>query len=69
MKKSTWLLCKGDYIRLKVGLMDGWKGVGIVVQDQILKEDLVIFRKDGDPDNNRCITTRHEVSKVRNHHT
>ena len=57
-------LKKGDRIRLKVRTMGGWKGIGVVTQDQSASDDAVWFRKT-DTGERHCSACRHEVAKIR----
>ena len=63
------LLKKGDKIRLKVRTCSGWKGFGTVTQDQVYKDDAILFSKDdqelgfGNERNSAC---SHEVALLRN---
>jgi hypothetical protein len=48
--------------------MFGWKGIGIVTEDQHKPDDAVWYRREGDPDDwlhNKCCACRHEVAKIR----
>jgi hypothetical protein len=57
---------KGDRIRLKVRTLSGWKGIGIVTEDQV--NDSVWFRKEGlKPSwlNDSCACSRHECALIR----
>lgn len=58
-------LTAGDRIRLKVRLLSGWKGFGIVVEQY---HDLIYFVKEGDDPDDRlkwCVAGRCEVAKCR----
>ncbi len=64
------LLKRGDRIRLKVRTIDGWKGVGIVTEDQLTVNSTVVFHKEDNncpPDSiwyGRCFACRHEVARI-----
>ena len=58
-------LKKGDRIRLKVRTLGGWKGTGIVVEDQAHPNDGVRFIKDGESAPTCSSACRHEVAKMR----
>lgn len=45
---SRRLLRKGDRIRLKHRTMFGWKGIGIVTENQMENADVVWFAKEGE---------------------
>jgi hypothetical protein len=62
-------LRKGDRIRIKVRLLNGWKGFGTVSEDQKSPDDLVWFAQDGeDPDDplyGKSVVCREQCVKVR----
>jgi hypothetical protein len=59
------LIRKGDRIRLKVCCIDGWKGYGYALNDELDRNpDAVIdFRREGIPDDQDdcCIALRSQV--------
>ena len=62
------LLKKGDRIRLKVRTVCGWKGMGVVVEDQFVRGGLVRFRKEGDDPgllHDHNVACDHEVALLR----
>jgi hypothetical protein len=56
------MLERGEKIKLKVRLLDGWKGTGVFLY-QI--EDTVYFIKSGDPEGEVLTAMRWEVSAGR----
>ena len=59
-------LKKGDFIRLKVRTITGWKGVGIVKRDMVSDDDIVDFYRIDGLEDDLCCCLRHECSKIRN---
>lgn len=60
------LLKKGDKIRLKVRTLFGWKGIGIVMEDQIERggDASIRYQKEG-TEQDMCFALRYQVSKCR----
>ena len=59
------LLKKGDKIKMKVPLMSGWKGYGIVFEDQSPWSDLIRFSKCDHLNEDACYAGRNQMWKVR----
>lgn len=66
--KNRRLLKKGERIRLKVRTFSGWKGVGIVADDESPHESgLIAFYKlvPGEHHPDRCFALRDQVALIR----
>lgn len=61
LRRRMRQLKRGDRIRLKTLTIMGWKGVGVVVEDQV--DDDVVFVKEGRAlDDFPCLAGRNEVA-------
>ena len=66
IRDNMKLLKKGDRIKLKVRMISGWKGEGIVTEDQHPTNDTIVFARCDNPEFSRCIAGRHQVWRMHN---
>ena len=59
------LLKEGDKIKMKVPMLSGWKGFGIVKEDQLPYSDTIRFAKCDALNEDSCYAGRNQMSKVR----